>query len=353
MGEDEETYEAMSCWCETNDKGKTKAIADGEQTIGELEAAIQSYTALSSKLTTEIANLQKEVAENSEALEKATAVREKELAEFNAEEKSSLGTISSLKGAIGKLAKHHDSFLQTNDDSMDFVMQMTNLKFQVHKQQELTTHVLNVNQRKVLTSFLQAPDRYVQQHTSLIQAAPSAEIFGVLKQMKEGFETNLKASQEEELKAQGEYEDVKHGKKEEIAAGESQIETKTNELAESDEKNAQSKKLLAETRATLEADTAFLANLKEQCAIFDKMYEERTKTRQLEIQAVTKAAAFLSSDEAQDLVSKTFSFVQMKSKFTRTQNLKVSEALTRWPLNSRTLGSPLLLSAHGWMLSQR
>jgi len=329
--EDEETFDAMMCWCETNDKGKTKAIADGEQTIGELESAIQSYTALSSKLTTEIANLEKEVAENTEALESATGVRKKELAEFNAEEKSSLQTISSLKGAIGKLAKHHESFLQTNDDGMDFIMQMTNLKFQVHKQQEITSHVLNAKQRKTLMSFLQAPDQYVQKHTSLLQgqAAPSAEIFGVLKQMKEGFETNLAASQKEEMKAQGEYEDVKHGKEEELAAGTAQIDTKTNELAESDEKNAQSKKLLAETRATLEADTEFLANLKEQCAIFDKQFEERTKTRQLEIQAVTKATAFLSSDEAQDLVSKTFSFVQMKSKFTRTQNLKVSKALEK------------------------
>jgi len=331
--EDEETFDAMMCWCETNDKGKTKAIADGEQTIGELTAAIESYTALSSKLTTEIANLEKEVAENTEALEKATAVRQKELAEFNAEEKSSLQTISSLKGAIGKLAKHHESFLQTNavsnDDGMDFVMQMTELKFSVHKQQELAAHVLNDKQRKVLTSFLQAPDKYMEQpgRYSLIQAAPSAEIFGVLKQMKEGFETNLAASQKDEMKAQGEYEDVKKGKNEEIAAGTAQIDTKTNELADSDEKNAQSKKLLAETRATLEADTEFLANLKEQCAIFDKQYEERTKTRQLEIQAVTKACAFLSSDEAQDLVSKTFSFVQMTSKFSR--NRKVSDALNK------------------------
>merc|ERR1719160_355306 len=104
--EDEETYETMMCWCETNDKGKTKAIADGESTIAELQAAIQSFTALSAKLTTEIANLESEVAANTDALEKATAVRGKELAEFNAEEKSSLSTIASLKGAIGKLAKH-------------------------------------------------------------------------------------------------------------------------------------------------------------------------------------------------------------------------------------------------------
>merc|ERR1719473_2306364 len=120
----------MMCWCETNDKGKTKAIADGESTIAELTAAIESFTALSSKLNTEIANLESEVAANTDALEKATAVREKELAEFNAEEKSSLSTISSLKGAVGALAKHHDAaFLQSEsaEEDMDFATMVANL----------------------------------------------------------------------------------------------------------------------------------------------------------------------------------------------------------------------------------
>merc|ERR1719379_1691615 len=215
---------------------------------------------------------------------------------------------------------------------MDFLTKMTNLKFSLHKHQDLIHNILNGRQQKVLKSFVQAPEDFLdgglKGATALLQTdAPSAEIFGVLKQMKEGFETNLAASQKEEMKAQGEYEDVKHGKEEEIAAGTSQIDTKTNELAESDEKNAQSKKMLAETRATLEADTEFLANLKEQCAIFDKQYEERTKTRQLEIQAVTKASAFLSSDEAQDLVSKTFSFVQMANKFASNRRNSVAVAL--------------------------
>merc|ERR1719235_2033346 len=149
--------------------------------------------------------------------------------------------------------------------------------------------------------------------TALVQAAPSAEIFGVLKQMKEGFENNLGQSQAEEMKAQAEYEGVKAGKDKEIAAGQSQIDTKTSELADTDSKNAESKKMLGETRSTLAADTEFLGKLKEQCALFTKEYEERTATRQLEITAVSKALAFLSSDEAQDLVSRTFSLIQTSS----------------------------------------
>merc|ERR1719160_1328906 len=87
--------------------------------------------------------------------------------------------------------------------------------------------------------------------------------------------------------------------------------------------------MLAETRATLAADTEFLGKLKEQCALFDAEYEEHTKTRQLEITAVSKALVFLSSDEAQDLVSRTFSFIQTRaSKNTHRRN-KVVEALSK------------------------
>merc|ERR1719217_760194 len=111
--EDEETYEAFACWCTTNDKEKTKSIADGEQSVQDLTAAIEGFTALSSKLVAEIGDLDSEIAKNTQALESATEMRRKEVAEFNAEEKSSFQTIASLKSAIIALSKHHEaSFLQ-------------------------------------------------------------------------------------------------------------------------------------------------------------------------------------------------------------------------------------------------
>merc|ERR1719267_32675 len=39
--EDEEIYEQVACWCETNDKEKTKAIADAEQRITDLTTKIE------------------------------------------------------------------------------------------------------------------------------------------------------------------------------------------------------------------------------------------------------------------------------------------------------------------------
>merc|ERR1719325_172338 len=46
--------------------------------------------------------------------------------------------------------------------------------------------------------------------------------------------------------------------------------------------------------------------LKEKCSMTDKEWEERQKTRQLEMEAVSKALAVLSGDDAHDLFTRTF-----------------------------------------------
>merc|ERR1719316_974143 len=124
--------------------------------------------------------------------------------------------------------------------------------------------------------------------------------------MKESFEQNLAASQKTEAQEQTGFADLKDAKTEEIAAGQEQIDTKTEELAATDEKNSASKKDLEDTSATLDEDTKFLADLKDKCANADQEYEERVKTRNLEIEAVSKALEYLSSDEAHELFTKTF-----------------------------------------------
>merc|ERR1719174_2471501 len=317
--EDEEVYETMGCWCETNDKAKTKSIADAEQAISDLTAAIEELTASSARLNTEIANLEKEVAKNSQALDTATALRTKELAEFNAEEKESLQTISSLKSAVIALSKHHEAALLQEESgaaAMDF------LKVPVMLQQLLQKHadMFTTSQKRAVGSFMQTATDY---------APASGEIFGILKQMKETFETNLANSQKEEMQSQKDYEDLKAAKEAEIKAGTELADTKTQELASTDEKNAESKESLADTRDVLAADTEFLANLKEQCQNMDQEYEERTKTRQLEIQATSKALAFLSSDEAHDLFTRTFNFVQVRSTNKDKRRAQVSSVLSQ------------------------
>jgi len=305
--EDQEIYEQMACWCTTNDKDKTKAIDDAEAHIDDLTNRIEELTALSSRLTTEIENLEKEIEKNQNALDKATAMRQKEIAEFSQEEADTLQSISSLGDAVTVLSKHHPgaALLQTSTSQLYQVA--TIIQHEIQKNSARLEGVLTRTQRRKVAAFVQQP-------ASAGSYAPaSGEIFGILKQMKETFETDLAAAQKDELTSQKAYEDLKAAKETEIAAGQAQVETKTGELADTNEQNAQAKTDKEDTIATLSADEQFLMNLKEKCSLTDKEFEERLKTRQLEMQAVSKAMAVLSSDDARDLQSSTFGFTQTGS----------------------------------------
>merc|ERR1719440_2175833 len=106
-----------------------------------------------------------------------------------------------------------------------------------------------------------------------------------------------------------------------LAAAEEQVKTKTQELAATEEKKAQAEQDKADTMETLDADQKYLVNLKEKCSLTDKEFEERLATRKLEMQAVSKAMAVLTDEDAMDTFSSTFSFIQKESTV-RMNNLK-------------------------------
>merc|ERR550514_2284071 len=126
--------------------------------------------------------------------------------------------------------------------------------------------------------------------------APSSAIFGILKQMKESFETSLGESQ---------YEDLEKAKTQEVAAAKDLSETKTVEMADAKEKNAQSKEDLADTRKQLSADNQFLSDVRLKCDGADKQYADRVKVRNEELAAVAETISILTDDEAKDQFNKS------------------------------------------------
>merc|ERR1712228_84966 len=326
--DDEAIYEKMSCWCETNDKEKTKSIAEAETRIADLTTQVEELTANSARLGTEIKNHEKEGAANQAALDQATAIREKQLAEFNAEEKDLLESISALKAAITVLSKHHGgALLQMPRSHMLGVA--TTLQHEMQKHASILQGVLTHSERKAANAFIQAPEDYFDASPTFKQsyAPQSGEIFGILRQMKETFEANLSDAQKEEMANQKAYEDLKAAKEAEIAAGQAQIDTKTSELADTDEKLAQAKEDIEDTRNSLAADEKFLMMLKEKCQMTDKEWEERQKTRQLEMEAVSKALAILSGDDAHDLFTRTFNPALFQEE-SRVQSARRTRAAT-------------------------
>merc|ERR1719393_654356 len=269
--QDQELYDKLACWCETNDKDKTKAIADGNDQSASLTASIDKNTALASTRETEIAALTEEAAALTKALGEAKALREKENDEFNLTEKDLIQSIHSLKNAVMQLGKSQgeqpaEELLQQQQSSL---LQVANTLRSIPK---MALHAVPPHMRPQLRELLQSP----REGLSLLQQPPpggasnyepqSGAIFGVLKQMKETFETNMEEGKKEEADGAAQYEELKNTKETQLNAAKDKISTKTQELAKAKETAANDKEDLDDTQETLAADTEFLAKLKEQCA---------------------------------------------------------------------------------------
>jgi len=275
-------------------------------------------------LNTQIKNLEKEMAKRQSSLEKATAIREKEHAEFFGEEKELLESIAALKAAVAVLAKHHGGSLMQLPQTHLLGVAAT-LQHEMHKHAELLKGVLTHKQQREVAAFVRAPSELPKQSF----APQSGQVFGILKQMKESFESNLSESQKAEVAAQKAYEELRAALKEQIAAAKESMDKKTQELAAIDLKLAQAKEDIEDTQEKLAADEEFLQMLKEKCQRTDQEFAERQKTRGMEMEAVSKALAILSSDDAHDLFTKTFNaaFLQTERSSRRSLRLRALEVI--------------------------
>jgi chromosome segregation ATPase len=304
--EDDELYDQLSCWCTTNEKEKTAAVATAEKAITGLTADIEEYGAKSAELKSTIERLKKEIEDDQAALDTASAIRAKENGEFSASEKELMESITSVTAAVAQLSAHN-SFLQVASSSSP--LKGVRAALQKH------ATVLAPPQRRKLASFLAQPAQ-----------SKTAEIFAILKQMKETFESNLSAEQKEESAAQAEFDQLKSAKTREIKATKAQKLDKTSLLAETDEAMATAKHDLVQTRNGLTADQKFLVDLESRCESGDKDYSDRSKMRAVEIAAVSEALSILSEDTSRDLFTSTLSFVQ---KSAHTQKRSKASAVLR------------------------
>merc|ERR1719359_1794295 len=301
-------YDKLSCWCKVNGDGKGTAVEIATTKVSDLNSRIKALTAKSSELDGSIKTQESEVAANKEALASATSMREEAMNKFRDEEKDMILSIDSLKNALVVLEKtlgltqaSKQSFLQAK--SFTTVRAHVRDAMSKRKADDILAEILAPSDRDVLQAFLQGKLK--------AGSAQGGEIMGVLKQMKTEFESNLADMQGEESKSVTEFGALKEAKTSEILAGEKMIKEKTALLGKTKVSLAEAKEDLEDTTGVMEADQAFLVDLKERCSVSDKEWEERSKTRSLEIAAVGETIKILTDDDAHDLFGSTLSFVQL------------------------------------------
>lgn len=298
---DEAQYDKLQCWCKSNGGGKQTAVEVATQRLSDLDSSIKAMSAKASELDQSISQLNEEYASNREALDTATEMRNKDKAQFVADDKDMTLSIGSLKNAVTVLSKNI-GFLQAPESFLS--VKTTVRRMLKTTPDEILAQILNPDARDTLGAFVQGGVRDPQ----------GGEIMGILKQMHENFKTNLDEATADEAKAADEFASLKDAKTDELAAGEQLVKEKTAQLAKTKQDLAQAKEDQEDTSNALSADQEFLVDLKKRCASADQDWEERSKTRALEIAAVGEAIGVLTEDDARDNLGKTLSFLQLASK---------------------------------------
>jgi hypothetical protein len=324
---DDETDEEMQCWCKQNDKALTKAIADNTDLSAALTTEIEELRAKSQQLNTEIETTNKEVDDNQKGLETASAMRKKDMHEFNAAESSTATSIKQIDGAVAAIAAGTGKAMMQQEITLDEGSHITKaLKLAKHgdvlwalhseKERQIIAKIMS-HERDL--GFIQTDARQAAKQTVL--KAPSDIIYGTLRGMSDAFKENLAKLQQDENDAQAKHESLKKGKTEEIDAGVAMVEEKTATLADTDERAAAARVELDDTDEALAQDTEFLAKVKEQCAYHAKVFAQRKIDRMTEIEAVNKANYILTHDDAKDQFTKTLGGTRRGEKL-GSKNLK-------------------------------
>jgi len=315
LEDDKAVHEMMDCWCSTNEKEKTKAIELGTSRINELEALLGETIAKIKELKSKRKSVQEEQYKDQAALDEAEELRMKENKEFHGAETDLLEAIDATKNAIIVLSKHHPELAQ-----IKAVVRM--LQAAKIPQLMLKSGSFNNLKAQELKDFLTGASSATE--TSFLQRSPglagqsyqpqSGQIFGILKQMKEDFDTDLGQEQKAEAKAVEEFKALKESKLAEIDTAKKAIVQFDQDLARLGQTNAESLKELEDVEEQLGMDQEFLKNLQEKCANTDEEFEKRVKSRLEEIEAVEDTIEILNDDKAFAAFDKTSnSFLQVSS----------------------------------------
>eukprot|EP00401_Gymnodinium_catenatum_P038019 CAMPEP_0117484712 /NCGR_PEP_ID=MMETSP0784-20121206/14595_1 /TAXON_ID=39447 /ORGANISM="" /LENGTH=723 /DNA_ID=CAMNT_0005279285 /DNA_START=93 /DNA_END=2264 /DNA_ORIENTATION=- len=345
---DQAAYDKYDCWCKTTDKEKTAVIEATTRTIAELTSFVEEAAAKAGQLKTEIEGLAADIAEDYDALNQATELRNEEKAAFDEENADLTETLAALKKAIEVLSKVQllqggasvptalsmeasgaaKALLQVQD-----VVQRRLPQFEDVMQRDLFDVLGSIENMVMPSGSKRVGEVFLSRHgaaafdqnradpSGLTGAAAGAksynsrsgQILGILSEMSDQFGRDLATAQKEEAQALEQFEALKAAKLAEIAAATQQTKQKESTLADLVAKSATAKKDITAAEATLSADQQFMMDMTEGCTTEADEYKARVKVRTEEIAALGEALKILTQDDARELFGKTMSLLQTSS----------------------------------------
>merc|ERR1719331_1676254 len=196
-------YDKFMCYCDGNTGEMQKSVEEAAQRITELKAKLESSIAEKDQLDQELIAHKTDREAANQDLAKATAIREKEHAEYLELTGESKENLDAMIAAIAALEKGMGgSLLQSKTGLVDRLHKILN-----------TAQTLDAYQRSTVTAFLAGTQNpYGDYH------GQSGEIVGILKAMKDEMDASLNGAVGDEEKAAAGYGELAAAKKDEISA---------------------------------------------------------------------------------------------------------------------------------------
>merc|ERR1740123_2082852 len=251
-------------------------------------------------------------------MKRATEIRDKEFADFSAEEKELLEVTEMIKRAIGilerEMAKSGAAMVQLKNAGS--VVEALNVL--VH------ASALSAKDGSKLTALIQSSRQSDEDGEAGAPAAATYEghssgIIETLENLLEEAEGQLSEARKKETSSKNNYEMLKQSLEDDIANANKDMDAAKKSLAASGETAATAQGDLTVTSKALAADIATLTDLHKDCLTKAQDFEAETKSRSEELKALAEAKKILKettgSAEAQTYgLNQESSFFQITSK---------------------------------------
>eukprot|EP00933_Yihiella_yeosuensis_P080133 TRINITY_DN93544_c0_g1_i1.p1 TRINITY_DN93544_c0_g1~~TRINITY_DN93544_c0_g1_i1.p1 ORF type:complete len:688 (+),score=229.13 TRINITY_DN93544_c0_g1_i1:99-2162(+) len=289
--EEGENFEKFQCWCtKTLDRLKEDiAVATSPSALSESD--IRSAQGDLDNVKADISQLKTDKVTATASLEQAAVDREKSHEEFVQKSTHEKETFTAAGEALeiltGKTGDAVNTAMLQSTQSVDKLMSKANVSPKLKKQ---------------VAALLSGAGTAHKRHRG--KQTPDLAV-GSLSEIKRAAEREFQKLTDAENAEQTTFGKMREAKRTEIITMEQQLQTKQQRAAELRVHIVDTKAQLKDQIQTLAANRKMQADTQENCDTTAKQVEQRTKTRNEEILAISETKKILSDDDALDLFRKT------------------------------------------------
>lgn len=333
--EAQKLYDAKSEFCEERSRNLAFEIKTGKANVAEQESGIAENQASITSLGSKIEDLSGDISSDEAELKAATNIRDKEAADFSAEEAELTQVIDSLERAVSiltkEMAKSGASMLQLK--SVDSVTQALTVMVQAS--------ALSSDDASRLTSLVQtqqaadAEDSDSDSETGSPAASTydghSDGIIGVLEGLLDKSQSQLDKARKTEKTAAQNYKLLKQSLADEMKFANRDMDEAKANLAASTESKAVGEGDKASTSEDLKADKKAKEELHHECMTAAQEFEAGVRSRGEELAALAQAKKVIQESTGgatgQTYGLNQVSFVQVTSKLHSGADLALFQAV--------------------------